>query len=111
MSTKRTAMVIGIWISRAIASRVSAPTAARGCRAAMSSDCGVFASDAIECPYCHKSDAVKLWFLSTDQSSFVYWHDVASTNPNDRDCACNVYVCPSCGRVTLLDAGKVRGDE
>ena len=77
----------------------------------MSSDCGVFASDAIECPYCHKSDAVKLWFLSTDQSSFVYWHDVASTNPNDRDCACNVYVCPSCGRVALLDAVKVRGDE
>lgn len=67
--------------------------------------------DAIECPYCHEYGAVKLWFLNTDQSNFVYWHDVASTNPSDEECMCNVYVCPSCGRVTLLDAEKVRGDE
>lgn len=43
--------------------------------------------------------------------NFVYWHDVASTNPSDKECMCNVYVCPSCGRVALLDAEKVRGDE
>lgn len=73
----------------------------------MNSDCVVFANDTIECPYCHKSDAVKLWFLCTDQSNFVYWHDVASTNPDDGDCVCNAYVCPSCGRVALLDAKKV----
>lgn len=77
----------------------------------MSDDCVVFANDAIECPYCRKSDAVKLWFLCTDQSSFVYWHDVASTNLNDEDCMSNVYVCPSCGRVALLDARKESGDE
>lgn len=77
----------------------------------MSDECAFFAHDAIECPYCHKSDAVKLWFLCTDQSSFAYWHDVASTNPTDEDCMCNVYVCPSCGRVTILDAEVVHNAE
>ena len=72
----------------------------------MSDDCAVFANDAIECPYCHESHAVKLWFLCTNNSDFVYWHDVASTNPHDMDCMCNVYVCPSCGKVALLDARK-----
>lgn len=29
------------------------------------------------------------------------------TDPRDRGCECEVYVCPSCGRVSLLDAKKV----
>lgn len=72
----------------------------------MSDGCAVFANDAIECPYCHESHAVKLWFLCTNNSDFVYWHDVASTSPHDRDGMCKVYVCPSCGKVALLDARK-----
>ena len=59
--------------------------------------------DVIECPYCHESNAVKLWFLNTDQNSFVYWHDIVSTDPSSRRSACNVYVCPTCGKVALLD--------
>ncbi len=62
------------------------------------------------CPYCHKSHAVKLWFLCTDQTEFVYWHDMASTSPDDVNCTCNVYVCPACGRVALMDTGKESDD-
>lgn len=58
----------------------------------------------IECPYCHEPNAEKLWFLCTDQSDFVYWHDVVSIDPNDENCMCNAYVCPSCGGVVLFDA-------
>lgn len=59
-------------------------------------------TEMIECPYCHKAQAVKLWLPNGPA-----WYDVASTNPNDEDCTCNVYVCPSCGRVALLDAEVV----
>ena len=53
----------------------------------------------IECPYCHRSHAVKVWF--TDG---YLWSGNVTTDPNNSDCMCNVYVCPSCGRVALLDA-------
>lgn len=55
--------------------------------------------ETIECPYCHKAQAVKLW-----RTNGPAWDDTASTDPNDRDCTCNVYVCPSCGRVAILYA-------
>ena len=54
--------------------------------------------ETIECPYCRKSHAVKVWFPDGYR-----WEGNATTDPNDNDCMCNVYVCPSCGRVSLLD--------
>lgn len=33
------------------------------------------------------------------------------TNPFSLDFLCNVYVCPQCGRVSLLDAHKGTGNE
>ena len=58
--------------------------------------------EAIECAHCHKSHAVKLWFADG-----YTWSGRATTDPRDRGCECEVYVCPSCGRVSLLDAKKV----
>ncbi len=55
--------------------------------------------ETIECPYCHKSHAVKVWFAGEYR-----WNDIVATDPNNTDCLSNVYVCLSCGRVALLDA-------
>ncbi len=57
--------------------------------------------ETIECPYCHKAQAVKLWFLAE-----IAWYGRATTDPNGKGCECEVYVCPSCGRVSLLDADE-----
>lgn len=63
--------------------------------------------EVVKCLYCHTSHAVKLWFICGDNRTTADWVDFATTDPDDRDCLCNVYVCPQCGRVTILDA---RGD-
>ncbi len=55
--------------------------------------------ETIECPCCHKAQAVRLWLPDGPT-----WYGRATTDPRDRGCECEVYVCPSCGRVTLLDA-------
>lgn len=63
--------------------------------------------DTIECPYCRKSHAVKVWFTDGYR-----WSGDVTTDPSNSNCDCNVYVCPSCGRVSLLDAPqKRRGTE
>ena len=48
--------------------------------------------ETIECPYCHKSHAVKVWFTDGYQ-----WSGNVTTDPNNSDCMCNVYICPNCG--------------
>lgn len=53
----------------------------------------------IECPYCHRSHAVKVLFAGEYR-----WNDIVATDPNNTDCLSNVYVCLSCGRVVPLDA-------
>lgn len=60
----------------------------------------------IKCPYCHTSHAVKLWFLCGDNRTTADWVDFMTTDPDDRDCLCNVYACQKCGRITVLDAEK-----
>ena len=62
--------------------------------------------EGIECPYCHASHAVKLWFQCGDHEGHVTWVDFLTTDPSSGDCLCNVYVCPHCGRVAVLDAWK-----
>lgn len=57
--------------------------------------------ETIECPYCHKAQAVKLWFPAD-----ITWYGRATTDPRGKGCECEVYVCPSCGRVSLLDADE-----
>lgn len=57
----------------------------------------------VKCPYCDTGQAVKLWFLIGDNRTTADWVDFVATNPNDEDCLCNVYVCPQCGRVVVLD--------
>lgn len=66
--------------------------------------------EVVKCPYCHTSHAVKLWFPCGDHEDHVTWVDFMTTDPSDRDCLCNVYACPQCGRVAVLDAGKVVTD-
>lgn len=61
----------------------------------------------IKCPYCHTSHAVKLWFLCGDNRTTADWVDFMTTDPGDSDCLCNVYACPQCGRITVIDAEKV----
>lgn len=63
-------------------------------------------SEGIECPYCHASHAVKLWFQCDDHEGHVTWVDFLTTDPSSGDCLCNAYVCPHCGRVAVLDAWK-----
>lgn len=53
----------------------------------------------IECPYCNRSHAEKVWFADEYR-----WTDIVATDPNNTDCLSNVYVCLSCGRVALLGA-------
>ena len=60
----------------------------------------------IKCPYCNTSHAVKLWFPCGDHDGRVTFVYFATTDPDDRDCLCNVYACPQCGRITVLDAGN-----
>ena len=62
----------------------------------------------IKCPYCDTGQAVKLWFLIGDNRTTADWVDFVATNPNNEDCLCNVYVCPQCGRVVVLDHEKDR---
>ena len=62
--------------------------------------------EGIECPYCHVSHAVKLWFQCGDHEDHVTWVDFLTTDPSSGDCLCNAYVCPHCGRVAVLDAWK-----
>lgn len=62
--------------------------------------------ETIECPHCHRSHAVKVWFAGE-----YCWIDRVATDPNNTDCMSNVYVCPSCGRVSLLDAPRGTGNE
>lgn len=31
------------------------------------------------------------------------WVDFVATNPNNEDCLCNVYICPQCGRIVVLN--------
>jgi len=57
------------------------------------------------CPHCYKAQAVKVWFPDGYR-----WDGNATTDPNDNDCMCNMYVCPSCGRVSLLDAPKEKSN-
>lgn len=54
------------------------------------------AIETIKCSYCHESDLIKVWFADGYQ-----WSDKVTTDPNNNNCICNVYVCPSCGRVSL----------
>ncbi len=57
------------------------------------------------CPHCRKAQAVKVWFPSDYR-----WTDDATTDPSDGDCRCNMYVCPSCGWVALLDAPREKSN-
>lgn len=59
--------------------------------------------ECVKCPYCDTGQAVKLWFLIGDNRTTADWVDFVATNPNDEDCLCNVYACPQCGRVVVLD--------
>lgn len=43
-----------------------------------------------------------------DNRTTADWVDFMTTNPNNEDCLCNVYVCPQCGRVVILDYKKDR---
>ena len=61
----------------------------------------------IKCPYCNTSHVVKLWFPCGDHDDRVTFVDFVTTDPSDRDCLCNVYACPQCGRITVMDAEKV----
>lgn len=61
--------------------------------------------DTIECPYCRQSHAVKVWFVNGFR-----WNGIVTTDQNDDDCMCNVYVCPQCGRVSLLDVHKEKSN-
>lgn len=54
----------------------------------------------IECPYCHKMSAVKVWF-----SDGYVWTSRVVIDPYN-DSVFNqheMYVCISCGRVTLAE--------
>lgn len=62
--------------------------------------------ETIECPHCHRSHAVKVWFTDGYR-----WSGNVTTDPSNSDCYCNVYVCPSCGRVALIDSEVVPYDE
>ena len=62
--------------------------------------------EGIECPYCHVSHAVKLWFPCGDNEDHVTWVDFLTTDPSSGDYLCNAYACPHCGRVAVLDARK-----
>ena len=55
----------------------------------------------IKCPYCGDGQSVRLSFATDTR-----WLDCASTNPFSLDFLCEIYVCPQCGRVSLLDAPK-----
>ena len=57
----------------------------------------------VKCPYCDTGQTVKLWFLIGDNRTTADWVDFVTTNPNNRDCLCNAYACPQCGRVMILD--------
>lgn len=59
----------------------------------------------IKCPHCRKSHSVKVWFPDGYR-----WEGNATTDPNNSDCRCNMYVCPSCGRVSLLDAPREKSN-
>lgn len=62
--------------------------------------------EGIECPYCHVSHAIKLWFPCGDHEDHVTWVDFLTTDPSSGDYLCNAYACPHCGRVAVLDARK-----
>lgn len=62
----------------------------------------------IKCPYCDTGYAVKLWFFCGGNQTSNGWVDFATTDPDDMDCLCNVYACPQCGRVAVLNAGGDR---
>ncbi len=64
--------------------------------------------EVVKCPYCHTSHAVKLWFICGDNRTTADWVDFATTDPSDRNCLCNVYVCPQCGHVAVVDARSDR---
>ena len=49
---------------------------------------------------------MKVWFTDGYR-----WSGNVTTDPNNTDCMSNVYVCPSCGRVSLLDAPRETGNE
>lgn len=59
--------------------------------------------ETIECPHCHKSHVVKVWF----PDGYVWASDV-TTDPYNNDYKCSMYVCPQCGKVSLLSAQSVK---
>lgn len=61
--------------------------------------------DRVTCPYCHEGQAVKVWFPGDYR-----WADDVTTDQHNGDCRCNMYVCPSCGRVSLLDAPREKSN-
>lgn len=61
--------------------------------------------ETIECPYCHRSHAVKVLFSDGHQ-----WRGSVTTDPNNNYCMCNVYFCPGCGSMSLLDAPKEKSN-
>lgn len=52
----------------------------------------------IECPYCHESHSVKLFFPIEHG-----WSSVLTTNPLCSEFECEAYACPVCGKVAVLD--------
>lgn len=62
----------------------------------------------VKCPYCDTGQAVKLWFLIGDNRTTADWVDFVTTNPDNRNCLYNVYLCPQCGHFVILDHKKDR---